>query len=294
MQVFQVEMQSAYHRDMAFTPDGRFLAVAAQEFTLLDTAGGRPRLFPELGDMLCGFAFIRDGTELVYRVLFGSVEVFQLSNRKKRRLSFLNADPWAVGADPSTDAVFVSVYNFRSSKSEIRLLRTANMKRRVSFAPVNDYIERLIVSADGRWLAGQATNNTLRVWRVDGPELPSRASLCVKTRLPPNDIALSRDGTRFASVNTSGLDIWSIPSGEHLHFGSHRRAVTTVAFSPTQPVLVTGDNGGKVFLWDYTGRVLTRYNWGLAHVCGLCFAPDGLRCAAVDAKGKVVVWDVDV
>jgi hypothetical protein len=59
-------------------------------------------------------------------------------------------------------------------------------------------------------------------------------------------------------------------------------------------MFATGDTGGQVFLWDHTGRVLTRYDWGLGEVYAMCFAPDGLRCAAIDRAGKVVVWDVDV
>jgi hypothetical protein len=39
--------------------------------------------------------------------------------------------------------------------------------------------------------------------------------------------------------------------------------------------------------------VLARFDWGLGEVDAMCFAPDGLRCAAVDRNGKVVVWDVD-
>ncbi len=49
-----------------------------------------------------------------------------------------------------------------------------------------------------------------------------------------------------------------------------------------------------MFLWDDELHDLKRYDWKMADLQGICFAADGLRCAAVDSKGKVVVWDVDV
>jgi WD40 repeat protein len=106
--------------------------------------------------------------------------------------------------------------------------------------------------------------------------------------------ALSPDGARLATASSRGVSLWDAVTGdEAFSSGKHRRKVETVCFSPTQPLLATGDATGNVFLWDFTGRVLTRFEWGLRAVKGLGFAPDGLRCAATDGY-KVVIWDVDV
>jgi hypothetical protein len=40
------------------------------------------------------------------------------------------------------------------------------------------------------------------------------------------------------------------------------------------------------------GRVLAQYDWGIRELHALCFAPDGMRCAAAGTY-KMVVWDVD-
>ena len=153
--------------------------------------------------------------------------------------------------------------------------------------------QRLVVSADGKWLAGKS-NQTLRVWNVGGPEVPARALRFVKTKSLVYDFALSADGLHLVGVGSTGLSIWKTSGGGFIHSGKHRRTVKAVACSPTKPMLVTGDNAGQVFLWDYSGNILTGYDWQLGEVCGLCFAPDGLRCAVVDKTGKVVIWDVDV
>ncbi|MCI0704130.1 MAG: WD40 repeat domain-containing protein [Planctomycetia bacterium] len=294
MQVFQVERPYAGHREMAFSPDGRFLAINLRVLTFLDTVGGSPRTFPELGDVF-EFAFIRNGAELVYTSSDDVIHVVHLDSGKQHRVSLEDATPGALAVAPNADAVFVWVYYYSNRRSDIRSLHIANMKQQVSFAAMNKVVDRLAISADGRWLATLSETRVLRVWHVGGPKLPSRAKLHVETRsVFLGDFALSADGSRLVAVDCQGLYIWNTATGEHLHSGKHRRGVTAVACSPTKPIFVTGDNAGQVFLWDYTGGVLTRYDWKLKRVSSLAFAPDGLRCAAVDARGKVVVWDVDV
>jgi WD40 repeat protein len=109
-----------------------------------------------------------------------------------------------------------------------------------------------------------------------------------------HDFALTHDGKLLAVADGYALTLRDSANGKQVaRSGQHRRAVTAVACSPKQPLLVSGDKTGKVFLWDTTGRVLKRYDWGLGEVYGLTFDADGLRAAAVDASGKVVVWDID-
>lgn len=109
-----------------------------------------------------------------------------------------------------------------------------------------------------------------------------------------NEIALSADGARLVATDNRSVTVWDVATGKEVfRSGKHRRAVESAACNPTRPVFVAGDSAGKVFLWGYTGNVLTRFDWALGEIRGLCFAPDGLRCAAVDRQGKVVVWDVE-
>jgi WD40 repeat protein len=158
----------------------------------------------------------------------------------------------------------------------------------------------LALSADGRRLAGRGPE--LLVWDLAIPDHPQLAVISVPAGLPGSPaewFALSADGTRLVTISNRGVTLWDTANGtptamEMFRSGKHRRRVSAVACSPTRPLFATGDTAGQVFLWDQAGHVLTRYDWGLDEVYALCFAPDGLRCAAIDRNGKVVVWDVDV
>jgi WD40 repeat protein len=105
---------------------------------------------------------------------------------------------------------------------------------------------------------------------------------------------LSADGSRLVTVGSRGITMWNADTGQQLWAsGKHRCGVQVAAFCPTRLLLATGDNAGLIFLWDATGRVLTRYDFGLQNASGLAFAPDGLRCAAAGTD-SVVLWDIDV
>jgi WD40 repeat protein len=293
VQTFQVEVDSAYHKKIAFSPDGRYLALDVRTLTLLDTTGGPARSFPELGILCYGMAFVRNGAAIACTPYAGGIQVLDLATGTARKHMLKKVYPHAVAAVPSADAFYVSIFNF-GGKSDLRLFGTANLKRWTSFAQMDERVDRLALSADGRWLAGHSSWVTLRVWNVSRSKLPVHTSITVETRVSPNDFALSADGSRLVAGDSYALYVWDTATGARVvHSGKHRRGVMAVACNPTKPIIATGDNVGNVFLWDHAGNILTRFDWGLGHVSGLTFAADGLRCAAIGGTGKVVIWDVD-
>jgi hypothetical protein len=293
MQTFQVEVHSRYPKGVAFTPDGRYLAVGAKPFTLLDTSGGPARTFPELNPLPWGFVLVGAGTAIAF-CNYGPgawIEVADLDGGPVRTHQLTAGYGQAVAADPNADAFFASVHNY-GAESNLRLFGTADLAERATFAATNETMDRLVLSANGKWLAGKSWG-LLWTWNVGGAELPTHAAATVP--FTSAALALSGDGTKLVAVNGRGVAMWKTANGEEVfRSGKHRRDVTAVACHPTRPLFVTGDSASTVFLWDHTGRVLTRFDWGLEYVSGLAFAADGLRCAAIGGTGKVVIWDVDV
>lgn len=76
----------------------------------------------------------------------------------------------------------------------------------------------------------------------------------------------------------------------------HTTRVNSMVFSPDGKLLATTAGQSKVvWFWDATtGSALRVFDWGVGVLAEACFAPDGLTCAVGSAKGKVVVWDLDV
>jgi len=69
---------------------------------------------------------------------------------------------------------------------------------------------------------------------------------------------------------------------------------TDFALSPDQrTVCAVFDNGHARTFDAATGAVRKELRWGKKPLYSVCFAPDGLTCAAGGLGGRVVVWDVD-
>jgi WD40 repeat protein len=204
----------------------------------------------------------------------------------------------AVSPDGATVYAARSVQSGYSWHTRLFAFDVATGKATGSFPECEGGLTWLSVSADGRRLVGRGAYEA-GVWDLTRPDDPQAVGLSVRVGgvgKYVDGVALSADGKKLALVTSRGLELWDIAGREAAQVfrsGKHKRRVSAVACSPAKPLIATGDNAGNVFLWDHAGNVMMRYDWGLGEVYGLAFAPDGLRCAAVNASGKVVIWDVD-
>jgi len=292
MLTFQMEDFSGGR--LCFSPDGRFIAIGCRGgLMLIDTVGKTARSLSEVAGHLGGYAFVRGGTAIAHiQYREGEIVVRNLTTGALQK-SHLRGECWqSITADLRGDTFFAS--SRPPGESTLWRINAETPRQRTPFGGTNCRADRLAVSADGRWLAGQR-DKAFEVWHVGGVRLPKAESIHLRTDGAHHDFALSADGASLIAVGGSGVRVWNTSYGKYkTHFNAHEGTVTAVACDPTKPGFITGDNVGQVFLWDFTGRVLTRYDWKLGEIYSLAFAPDGLRAAAVDHSGKLVVWDVDV
>ena len=294
MQEFQVKAGGTVK--MCFSPDGQSLAISSGVFTLLNTASGSSRMLDAL-PWSASFAFVRGGTAIAYTKgdHDEQVQVFDLASGNVHPFGPKHLRLHGVFANPNSDVFYVwfSTSNYYVG-SDFLGYRSADLELAVTLSGLHCLGGDLVTSANGEWFADRNWS-TLWVWNIGEPEHSVSRKLELKTRADVNDHALSADGSRLVAGDSYALRVWDTASGEPVaHSGKHRRGVTAVACCPARPLIASGDNAGHVFLWDHACRVLNHYDWGLGEVDHLCFAADGLRCAAIDSKGKVVVWDVDV
>jgi WD40 repeat protein len=220
--------------------------------------------------------------------------VADFDTRAARRYEMPRSSCRGLVATPDGKTLYLLAHLFDGpTGAEVWRFDAATLKRRGTFARHKDEPWEMVGSADGRKLAtGKVVRSeTIRVWDTTDPD---RQAVAIRPKRRATRFALSADGSHLATVGTKGVTLWNAATGrEAWASGKHRRGVVAVCFSPTRPLLASGDNAGNVFLWDFAGNALTRYDWGLGDVYGLAFAPDGLRCAAAGTE-KVVLWDMDV
>ena len=110
-----------------------------------------------------------------------------------------------------------------------------------------------------------------------------------------NDVAFSRDGLWLAVAGDNGrigkATLWDVASGEPVVQIPHDSGVVSLAFSPDNKILATGDIG-SAYLWQAgtNERLSTLRHGGEVH--DILFSPDGSKVATAGFDQTAQIWDV--
>jgi WD40 repeat protein len=244
-------------RSLAFSPDGRVLAVAGQ---------GRAVRFwdVETGTELTG---LESGFEVVWCLAFsraGKLLAVDHSGRERRRGE-------------------VTIWDWGGRRRLITLHGHAAGINTLAFAP------------DGSWLASGDSAGIVKLWDVTTGQ--ERASLRACENPPGvTAMVISPDGTLLvtAGITDRSVRIWDAasgaPRGELLRTGS---GVTDLAFSPDGTTLAVAQGDGIAALWG----VAPPREQGSVRAQGrgfqsVAFSSDGRLLATGGMDGAVRFWDV--
>jgi WD40 repeat protein len=159
----------------------------------------------------------------------------------------------------------------------------------------------LAFSPDGKTLVSASDDETVIVWDLTGAS-PKRTATLSGHGAPVTSIAVSADSSMVASGSQDRtIKIWEIgdrrtpiPTTPITTLRGHGDAVTSLAFSPTDPTLLaSGSNDKTVILWDTnTSQPLATLKGHRDVVRTVAFSPDGKSLASGSNDKSVIVWDV--
>jgi WD40 repeat protein/serine/threonine protein kinase len=153
-------------------------------------------------------------------------------------------------------------------------------------------VECVTVSPDGRTLAAAGQTPGIRLWDLATGK-PVRTLAEDAQRILA--VAFSPDG-RF--LLTAGIDqtfrCWETATGKEMRtFPGHTSVVTGVGFHPDGKRLASCSLDGTVRLWDFgDGRELLRFTGHEGMVQAIAFSPDGRLLASGGDDKTVRLWDV--
>lgn len=315
--------------DMSYSPDGRFLAVAALSggISILQASSGELKSFLpghdggtftlswradsrrlasggqdgklRIWDIVDGTAHAQcdAGADWVERVAYSNAGDLVVS-AAGRKLRLWNSDAQLLQAYPDHPSTIADV----QWQPDEHLLTSACYGRLATFRanssdPLKAFewkgsILRLAWSPDANYIATGNQDASVHFWyRKSGKDL-EMSGYPIKVR----ELAWDCSSRYLATGGSSTVIIWDCsgkgPAGSvPIQLEGHDMALSALAYQPAGPFLVSGCREGLICLWNPAKSTrLIRRSSLYAEVTRLQWAPGGRNFAASSAKGLVRVF----
>ena len=284
-------------RSLAFSPDGRTLAVASGiGVWLYDAATARALALLPFQNANA-VAFSPDGATLATastsRTGLWDVEI---------REEIFTLGRWEEGGGFSL-AFSPDGATLASGKWDgtIRLWDVQNRQKIVTLGRHDSRVQSLAFSPDGATLAsGSWEDGTISLWDVENRE----EIATFEEHIEVESLAFSPDGTTLASAggfSDPTLRLWDVATRAHVATlaSGHFHGPYSISFSPDGATVAVGMSGA-IWVWDVAARelintietetVLPQANTSIGSVV---YSPDGTMLASAGSRSSGVwLWDV--
>jgi len=292
-------------RNLAWSPDGKFLAVAAGTDTVrigvrlwrVDGAPARvatniramasPAWSPDGGllavkDESAVYLYRPSGTDFAILSHTGAVNAFSWSPDRKRIATSSLDQTGSLGGG----------HRIRIWSKDNQVLGTAGSVGIASAGgmPSTTRVDGLAWSPDGATLQSVDEIGTLQQWTADGRPLRT-----LERAIPaPRRQAWSPDRRVLATAGTQPFaTLWDADGQPLAQLDGHTKVVTDIAWSPDGAALATSSDDGTVRVWRADGTLRTTLGGHSGGAQCVAWSPDGKTLATGDGNGTVRLWRLD-
>ncbi len=272
--------------DMAFSPDGKYLAVSSDLIVRIwDVEQGRiaVKLTGHTNGVF-GLSYYNDGKNLV---TVGNDELLKT---------------WDVASGKETSSLKLKCYNggtgdvvvLKDNRALVACagLQVVDLKTRKILSAFKgpDTVDRLALSPDQRTILGSIRSSVFQLWDVQSQE-PFRQ--LKGPEYGGSAVSYSANGKFLA---TGAIDdtarIWNAANGKELFvLKEHKDRINDVAFSPDSKMLVSASGDDTIKFWNVaTGEELATLEGHQNDVEQLAWSKDGKMLASGDRNGVVKLW----
>jgi WD40 repeat protein len=287
---------------LAFSPDGKVLAVSGNHEILLHTLDGSapPKRLPGLSERILSLAFSKDGSLLVAGggtpSRFGEIQFWELPAVKLRRSVVLTGDT-VFGVSLSPDGTRVAV---GCTDNTVRILDTATGKELNKMGAHENWVLGTVFSADGKRVVSVGRDGAAKLTDAASGAFQEnvnllRGPLAAVARHPARDIVVIGGEDRVAYVylmdrpkNMKIADDTTLIRKLERQNG----VIAALAWSPDGSRIAVAGAAPEVNVYDAdTGAPVAACTGHSAGIYSVAFSPDGATLATGGFDGTVRLYD---
>ncbi|MCX5827588.1 MAG: caspase family protein [Deltaproteobacteria bacterium] len=256
---------------IAFSPDGKHILSAGgipsdKTLKLWDVATGREiRTFRGSTAPVTSIAVTPDGKYII-------------------------SGSWDNSVTPSQepDGTFIEA-KAKSTDNTIRVWEIATGRQVKAFHKSGGWVSTIVITPDGKYVISGHYEDSARMW-----EIASGRQVKVFDVGGVSSIAISPNGKYALFGGVMEMKLWDIAVGREIRaFKGLEGWVRSIAFSPDEKYVLSGDDSTTPKLWDIASGKETRAFGGYTQqVASVALSPDGNQMVMAQNYGLLNTWDI--
>jgi mono/diheme cytochrome c family protein len=286
---------------LAWSGDGKLLAVSGYREILLHDASGLVARLPGLSGRIHSLAFSPDGSTLVAvggdPARFGEVQIWDLASRKQRRSVMLTNDT-LFGLSFSPDGARIA---FGGTDKSIHVMDVSTGKELRKIDHHEDWVFGTVFGIDGKRLVSVSRDRAAKLTDANTGAFIENVNLLKEpltavARHPKKDWVLIGGAERIPYLYRMDRQrAMRIADDSTLirKFAQQDGPITTVAFSPDAQWIAVGSEIGPVRVYNAeTGALAAECAGAEGGTYAVVFRPDGKAITTAGFDGTVRIFDL--